>query len=86
MKLSEIRKMNDNELKAFLMRMQNGNYFCSKCGQYVHPHEKVNIYINRYGVGKYHCGTIQRKLCSLCNDCYTDMLDYLGVQDINWEE
>lgn len=82
MKLSEIRKMNDDELKAFLMRMQNGNYFCSKCGQCVHPYEKTNIYINKYG----ERGTIQRKLCSLCNDCYTDMLDYLGVQDINWEE
>ena len=82
MKLSEIRKMNDNELKAFLMRMQNGNIFCSKCGQCVHPHEKTNIYINRYG----EHGQKQRKLCSLCNDCYTDMLDYLGVQDINWEE
>ena len=82
MELSEIRKMNDNELKAFLMRMQNGNYFCNKCGQCVHPHEKANIYINRYGKR----GQTQRKLCSLCNDCYVDMLDYLGVSDINWEE
>lgn len=83
MKLSEIREMNDNELKAFLMRMQNGNTFCAKCGQYVATNEKSNIYINR---NNYLNGIKQRKLCSLCNDCYTDMLDYLGVQDINWEE
>ena len=81
MQLSEIRKMNDNELKAFLMRMQNGNSFCAKCGQYVGTREKKNIYIN----ATIEFGIKQRKLCSICNDCYSDMLDYLGVSDINWE-
>ena len=82
MQLSDIRKMNDGELKAFLMRMQNGNSFCSKCGQYVETYAKKNIYINING----DRGIRQRKLCSICNDCYSDMLDFLGVSDINWEE
>lgn len=82
MKLSEIRNMNDSELKAFLMRMQNSDCFCNKCGEYVNPHEKKNIYINIFDAK----GQRQRKLCSLCNNCYVDMLDYLGVSDINWME
>jgi len=82
MKLSEIRKMNDNELKAFLMRMQNGNSFCAKCGEYVNTQSKKNVYIN---TNDYIKGIRQRKLCSICNNCYVDMLDYLGVQDIGWE-
>lgn len=81
MQLSEIRKMNDNELKAFLMRMQNGNNFCTKCGEYVDTQGKKNVYINTNNIR----GIRQRKLCHLCNNCYVDMLDYLGVSDIDWE-
>lgn len=81
MKISELRKMSDKELEQYIKRISNGN-ICNKCGEFVSPDEKKNIYINIYG----ERGTMQRKLCSLCNDCYVDMLDYLGVSDINWEE
>lgn len=81
MKLSELRKMNDKQLEQYIQRISNGNV-CNKCGEYVEPRQKRNIYI---GIYNGRCQQ-QRKLCSLCNDCYISMLDYLGVSDINWEE
>lgn len=84
MNLEEIRKMNDNELKSFLNGISSrNNIFCSKCGNIVNTRERKNINI---GIYDRHVGQKVRKLCSLCNDCYVDMLDYLAINDIDWDD
>lgn len=61
---------------------QRNNIFCSKCGNIVSPKDRYNVNIGIYDSS---IGQKVRKLCSLCSGCYTDLLDYLAVQDINWE-
>ena len=80
MKVSELRKMSDKELEEYLQRFMGDNA-CSKCGEYVEPTEKRHIYIGRYGAGY---GQRNRKLCTLCEKRYLDLLNYLDVPDIDW--
>lgn len=84
MDLDKIRNMNDTELRSFMNELsQRNNIFCSKCGNIVSPRDRKNINI---GIYDKNIGQKTRKLCSLCNDCYVDLLDYLSVCDIDWEE
>lgn len=52
---------------------------CGKCGEYIYRQPKITIFISKYDK---HTGQHQRKLCSLCMNCYTNLLDYLEVPDI----
>ena len=52
---------------------------CGKCGKYIYRQPKRTIFISMYDK---HKGQYQRKLCSLCMDCYTEMLEFLEVPDI----
>lgn len=82
MNLEKIRSMSDSELRSFMNELsQRNNIFCSKCGNIVNSKNRktINIGINERGYQKV------RKLCSLCNECYIDLLDFLGVSDIDWE-
>ena len=77
MDLEKIRKMNDEELESYLKNLtKRNNTNCVKCGKV-----SANYTINIQNKKKIQ----QKKLCSLCNDCYTDLLDYLGVCDILWD-
>lgn len=76
MDLNKIRNMNDEELKNFLKGLANKrNSFCIKCGK--NGSYTINIQNKRK--------MQQKKLCSLCSDCYTDLLSYLGTNDIMWD-
>ena len=80
MDLDTIRNMNDEELRRFLnRRTQTRDYeTCAKCWEKVSKKEgRVGIYVYK---GYYKVNN--RKLCYLCLDCYSDLLDYLGVNDI----
>ena len=82
MNLDEIRNMNDNELRTFMTNLsQKNNIFCSKCGNIISSKERKTINV---GIYDNHTGQKVKKLCSLCNDCYIDLLDYLCVSDIDW--
>lgn len=84
MNLDEIRNMSDEQLRSFMNNLsQRNNIFCSKCGNVVNSRERKNINI---GIYDSHIGQKVKKLCSLCNNCYVDLLDYLGISDIEWEE
>lgn len=84
MNLDEIRNMSDNELRGFINDLsQRNNIFCSKCGNVVKSRERKTINVGIYDSS---AGQKVRKLCSLCNECYIDLLDYLGISDIEWEE
>lgn len=79
MKLSEIRKMSDEELEKYIRQISNDS-LCHKCGDFTEPIDKYHVYIGRYGGH----GQAQRKLCFLCEDCYKGMIEYLGVPNIDW--
>lgn len=84
MNLDDIRNMNDNDLRSFINNLsQRNNVFCVKCGNVVSHKERKNINI---GIYDSHIGQKTRKLCSLCHECYVDLLDYLAVADIEWED
>lgn len=82
MNLEKIRNMNDNELKTFINEIsQRNNIFCTKCGNIISPQNRKNIII---GIYDKKLGQKTKKLCSLCSECYVDLLDYLSVSDIDW--
>lgn len=84
MNLDSIRNMNDYELRSFLNDIsQRNNMFCSKCGSVINTKNRKTINVSIYDKSN---GQKARKLCHLCNSCYVDMLDYLGVCDIEWED
>ena len=84
MNLNEIRNMSDEQLRLFMNSLtQRNNIFCAKCGNIISTYDRKNINI---GIYDKHSGQIVRKLCSICNNCYSDLLDYLGVSDVYWEE
>lgn len=76
MDLEKIRKMNDEELESYLRAISNKKTVCIKCGK-----EKPNyaVYIQNKKKNQ------QKKLCMLCDDCYGDLLEQLGVCDILWD-
>ena len=77
MELDKIRKMNDDELKAYLQHLSNRKLnMCLKCGK-VSAEFTINVQ-NRKKLQ-------QKKLCNLCKECYTDLIDYLGTEDVIWD-
>lgn len=78
MKLDKIRNMNDTELRDFLTEIQQRKMpVCAKCGDLINKDKRVISITKNYAV---------RKLCTLCLECYVDLLDYLGISDIDWED
>ena len=75
MNLDRIRNMTDKELEKYLHSLSTRNNICLKCGK------KRNYVINIQNKKKIQ----QKKLCSLCDSCYAELLDYLGVNDILWD-
>lgn len=77
MDLNRIRNMNDIELENYLKGLTRRNTSCCvKCGK-INSNYTINVQ-NKHIFQ-------QKKLCSLCEECYVDMLDNLGVCDIIWE-
>ena len=74
-KLDNIRNMSAKELYSFINQVSNNNgRICCKCGKIVYRKERVTI--------SKTVDTSAKKICCLCKDCYSDLLDYLGVADI----
>jgi hypothetical protein len=81
MDLDTIRNLDDEQLKKFINDLsQRNNVFCAKCGNVINHKTKFNINIGIYN----RYGQKVKKLCSLCDGCYSDLLDYLSVPDIDW--
>ena len=81
MKISDIRKLSDYELTRYIHDIsQRSSIICSKCGEILSSKERkcLNITINDKGMQR------TKKLCNLCNDCYVELLDYIGISDIDW--
>ena len=73
MNLDKIRSMSDEELRIFMNELsQRNNIFCSKCGDVVHSTKRKVIKVAIYDRT---IGQRARKLCSLCTNCYVDLLD-----------
>lgn len=76
MDLQKIRNMNDTDLENYLKSLTNKKIMCAKCGS-KNPNYTINIQ-NKKKIQ-------QKKLCNLCEACYSDLLDYLGICDILWD-
>lgn len=84
MNFDEIRNMNDMQLKKYLNNLTNRHvYYCAKCDSVVSNRERRNISV---GICNKCVGQVSRKLCTLCDNCYVELLDFLGVNEPNWEE
>ena len=77
MDLIKIRNMNDIELENYLKSLSSKKSSdCLKCGK-----TNANYTMNIQNKKKMQ----QKKLCNLCEACYSDLLDYLGTCDIIWD-
>lgn len=75
MKINNIRKMNDKELYSFINNISNNNgRICCKCGKIVYKNDRVTLMRN--------IDVVSKKICCLCKDCYSDLLDYLEINDV----
>jgi hypothetical protein len=75
--LNVLRQMTDEQLTEYLKSLSgraSGN--CVKCGR-----TNANYTVNIQNKKK----TQQKKLCNLCESCYTDLLEYLGTCNIIWD-
>jgi hypothetical protein len=75
--LNKLREMTDEELTNYLKLISGrAGTNCVKCGR---PNSNYTINIQNKKKSQ------QKKLCSLCESCYTDLLDYLGTCEIIWD-
>ncbi len=75
MKIANVRNMSDKEVYNLLNNLSNRNVkVCCKCGEILFKQDRITLYRD--------VSSVPKKLCSLCKDCYTELLDYLGVNDI----
>jgi len=74
MKLDNIRNISDKELYTFINRISNNNgRICCKCGQIVYRDNRVTI--------SRTIDVAPKKICCLCKARYSDLLEWLGVND-----
>ncbi len=74
MKIENIRNMSDKELYSFINSVSNNNgRVCCKCGRIVYKEQRITLSRN--------VDVATKKICCLCKDCYSDLLDYLGIND-----
>lgn len=74
MKLDDIRKLNDKDLNSLLINISNNNgRVCCKCGIIVYKNDRITLMKNE--------GINTKKLCCICKNCFSNLLDYLGVND-----
>lgn len=74
MKIANIKNMSDKEVYNLLNNLSNKNMkVCCKCGEIIHKENRITIYRD--------VSRVPKKLCTLCNNCYSDLLDYLGVNE-----
>lgn len=84
MNLEKIRNMNDDELRKYINELsKKNNIVCVKCGATTERKDRKNITVSISE--KYNYSLRTKKLCSLCNECYAGLLEYLGTEDIDWE-
>lgn len=77
MNFEEIKNMDKKEFEQFIFKVQSHNQkFCVRCGNFTL--DRITISVNK----SYETNYSTRKLCNLCKECYIDMLDYLGISDI----
>lgn len=55
---------------------------CVRCGSIAGYADRRTINV---GIYDRHIGQRVKKLCTLCEDCYIELLDYLGVPDVDFK-
>ena len=79
MNFDEIRSLNDEQLKKYLNHISNNRVlFCSKCEE---PLSSCDRKVISVGVYDKKAGQKSRQLCSLCYNCYVDLLDFLAINE-----
>lgn len=74
MNFEDIKNMNKKEFEQFIFSVQSSNKkFCARCGNFTL--DRITLSISKNGKSP-------KKLCNMCNECYIDMLDFLGMSDI----
>jgi len=75
MKANNFKNMSEKELYSFINQISNNNgRICCKCGEIVFKDNRITLSRN--------IDVTTKKICCLCKDCYSDLLDYLGINDI----
>lgn len=77
MNFEDIKKMDKKQFEQFIFNIQNTKKkFCVRCGNFTV--DKITISVNKSEKTNYN----SKKLCNICQECDSDMLDYLGVSDV----
>ncbi len=77
MNFEDIKKMDKKQFEQFIFNIQKTKKkFCVRCGNFTI--DKITISVNKSEKTNYS----NKKLCNICLGCYSDMLDYLGISDV----
>ncbi|MBR4178055.1 MAG: hypothetical protein IKR57_01745 [Bacilli bacterium] len=77
MNIADLKKLQDKEFIDYICKMQrNKSTFCIKCGKVVDKDNRRTISVSRDNIKL-------KKLCTLCDDCYSDLIDFIGVADVD---
>ena len=77
MKISDLKQLEDKEFIKYISNMQrNKSMFCIRCGEVISPFQRRTISVSKDNIKV-------KKLCTLCEGCYSDMLDHLGIADVD---
>lgn len=75
MKISNVKNMTDKEVYNLLNNLSNRNVkVCCKCGEILYKQDRITIYRD--------VSRVPKKVCCLCKECYSDLLQWLGVNDV----
>lgn len=75
MDFERIKNMNKREFEQFIFGIQKSKQnFCIRCG---------NFTMDRIRISVSKDSSNPKKLCNVCKDCYSDILDYLAISDVD---
>lgn len=74
MNISELKKMEDKEFISYITKIQRSKTpFCIRCGELAIQKRTLSVTKDNIKV---------KKLCTLCENCYSDLLDFLAIPDV----
>lgn len=75
MKISDLKQLEDKEFIKYISDIQRKKTpICIRCGTFTNDRRTISVTKDSIKI---------KKLCTLCESCYSDLLDFIGVADVD---